>query len=130
MSRWLKRRGILLALLAVGGCLSPTLPLPPPDAPVSITELTPQTEGGESTWIVRGACTPGTIVLVENLETGRIDGVEDDDFDGRYSLVVTAKRCARADVWLLFEDTQSSRTGFLVAPTTNGTLVSNECASP
>jgi hypothetical protein len=124
------RRAALLALVVVTGCLSPTLPLPPPEAPLTITESSTTDADGVSTWLVRGTCSPGAIVLVENLDTGRIQGIEDDDGDGRYTLALDAKRCARAEVWQLFDDIQSTRTGFLVAPTTNGTLEPGACVTP
>ncbi|MBM4360218.1 MAG: hypothetical protein FJ096_19095 [Deltaproteobacteria bacterium] len=124
------RRAVLVALVLETGCLSPTLPLPPPEAPLTITESVPPGEDGESTWLVRGTCSPGAIVLVENVDTGRIQGIEDDDGDGRYTLSVAAKPCARAEVWQLFEDIQSTRTGFLVAPTTNGSVAPGACVTP
>ena len=65
------RRLLALALWAAGlaACLSPTLPLPPPEEPTSISA-----SAVEGYWDVRGQCTPGAVVLVKNVATGVIAG--------------------------------------------------------
>ncbi len=122
---------LLATLLAtVPCCLSPTLPLPPPDAPTSVTEDTSTTAKPDGTrrWLVRGASTPGSIVLIRNAATGRIFGVEDLNHDGRYTLAVEAETCNVAEVWELFGDVTSERTSFLVAPTVNGEVDDTSCS--
>jgi hypothetical protein len=100
---------------AFAACLSPTLPLPPPEAPESIRASTE-----EGIWEVRGDCTPGALVLVENHATGLISGIEDRDQDGRYLIRVAADRCDTAAVLEVIEDNTSAGTVFVVEPTTAG----------
>src|SRR4051794_21278374 len=64
----------LVALLALAGsasCLSPTLPLPPPDVDSVHASDTP------GTWTITGTCEPGALVLVKDTATGLAFGVED-----------------------------------------------------
>jgi hypothetical protein len=108
-----------LALLAPA-CLSPTLPLPPPEEPDSV-EL-----ADDGVWHVRGSCTSGALVLVQNLATGAIDGIEDKDADGRYFLRVPGELCDPAEVFEVIDNDTSDRTPFLLEPTLNG-LPTGEC---
>lgn len=110
--RWLS---LLLGLaLAAPACLSPTLPLPPPEEPDGI-EL-----AEDGLWHVRGSCTPGAMVLVQNLATGAIDGIEDKNADGRYFIRVPGELCDPAEVFEVIDDTTSDRTFFLLEPKGDG----------
>jgi hypothetical protein len=111
---------LLLALFSAS-CLSPTLPLPPPEAPDFIESLA----GGE--WSVRGECTPGAIVLVKNNATGVIAGITDIDRDGRYTVTIKANECDLAQVWENINGTVTSATAFVVRPQVKGVPSDNKC---
>ena len=116
-SRAMRRRLLLpvLALLAsltlvASGCLSPTLPLPPPDVPSTITA------GAAGTWDVFGACTPGARVTVFNERTGAGVVIEDRAGSGRYHVMIAGAQC---DVAWVIEEVDSDRsapTTFVLAP--------------
>lgn len=84
ISRWLQGFGLSLALSA---CLSPTIPLPPPEQPDAIHQGTP------GVWTVGGTCQPGAIVTVFDNATGKGVVVEDRGHTGRYSVDVVASKC-------------------------------------
>ncbi|MBW2453157.1 MAG: hypothetical protein JRI68_01530 [Deltaproteobacteria bacterium] len=105
------------ALVGSGsGCLSPTLPLPPPEPPDAVSE----SATGEGTWDVRGVCTPGARVLVKNLDNKVIAGRDDDDYDGHYLIPIQADLCDDAMVFELVDDNLSEGTFFIIQPTVNG----------
>src|SRR5687767_13877147 len=87
------KRALLLGLFGIAACLSPTLPLPPPEEPDSITT------SEEGVFEVRGSNTPGSVVLIKNVNTGVISGVEDKDSDGRYFIRVEGETCDGAEVY-------------------------------
>lgn len=120
-TRWAAALGASVAG-ATSGCLSPTLPLPPPDEPENIAfdeEL-----GG---WQVRGACQPGATVLVKNLATGLITGVDDQRAIGRYFVLVEGEPCDRMEVSQLVDGETSSATGFVLEERVNGLTVAGSC---
>lgn len=108
--------GLAALALVAGACVSPTLPLPPPDAPYQISAA-PQS----GYWQLRGECTPGATVLVKNDATTVIAGVEDSDRDGRYFITVQAKACDMAEVWEILGTTATTAATFVIEPTVNGT---------
>jgi hypothetical protein len=118
------RRLFTLGLLATGfvACLSPTLPLPPPEAPTGVTA-----SSDDGFWDVRGQCTPGAVVLVKNLATGVIAGTEDDDADGRYFVRIEGELCDPAEVSEIVEDESSDATYFVLQPVTNSEPDSASC---
>ena len=124
------RRAFVSSLLTTSGafittgCLGPTLPLPPPDSPVQIGLASGETE----LWDVRGHCSPGAVVLVENLATGVIAGVVDTDATGRYLVRVKASPCDDAVVWELLGDDVSGQTFFIVEETMGGVPTSDACS--
>ena len=63
------------SLLAGAACLSPTLPLPPPEPADTM-----RPSDAEGKWLISGNCTPGARVSVFNERTQR--GVIEDDVDG------------------------------------------------
>jgi hypothetical protein len=121
------RRTILCVLLtasaaAVTSCLSPTLPLPPPDEPTSI-----QPTGEPGLWDVQGFCTAGAMVLIRNERTGIITGTEDRGHTGRYQMQLAAERCDLATVFEAFDDTITGGTSFLVRELSGG-VAQTDCA--
>ena len=113
-----RRSLVLHAAMAVGlvACLSPTLPLPPPEAPDSVG-----LGEEEGVFHVRGSCTPGALVLVQNLRSGLIWGIEDKDADGRYSIRVEGKTCDPAQVRETIGSDTSDATFFILEVFSNGT---------
>ncbi|MEQ9325201.1 MAG: hypothetical protein RIF41_38905 [Polyangiaceae bacterium] len=107
-----------MTLWAAGlaACLSPTLPLPPPEEPTSISA-----SAEDGYWDVRGQCTPGAVVLVKNIATGVIAGTEDDDADGRYLVRLEGDVCDPAEVTEIIESESSPATFFVLQPVTNST---------
>ena len=127
--RRISRRQCSRLLLITGcasltkGCLGPTLPLPPPEAPEQIALA----NGQSNVWNVRGFCSRGAVVLVENLKTGRITGVSDDSASGSYLVQVEGTPCDEAAVWELLGDDVSERTFFLLQPLQNGLPEDESC---
>jgi hypothetical protein len=117
----MKRRPFLLILVASasivasGACLAPTLPLPPPEEPLSI-----QPAGADGQWTIQGNCTQGALVLLTNERTGAIVGFEDRALDGRYAVEMTAEACDPATVFELVGDDVSTATPFLIREVLNG----------
>jgi hypothetical protein len=95
----MRRRALLpvatLAAFAVmaPSCLSPTLPLPPPDAPDAIS--VPGTNG---MWQISGDCVAGAIVTVFDTNTGRGVLAEDLAKVGTYTVGLTGTACD--SVWV------------------------------
>ena len=87
-------------------CLSPTLPLPPPDAPQSVT----QTSGG--VWVVTGECIPGAIVSVLNTKTGVGLIVQDLENTGNFAVEISGSPCDAISVWQEDGDELSSAVAF------------------
>ncbi len=114
--------GVCLALTA---CLSPTLPLPPPEEPDGVAMSSTE----EGVWDIRGSSTPGAVVLIKNVSTGIIAGTEDDDGDGRYFIRVEGDLCNGAEVQELIGNDTSDTTFFLLEPRVNGEP-SGECRQP
>lgn len=116
------RRRLLLALLPVGwvltaapSCLSPTLPLPPPDVPTDIAEAQ-----SADTWTVDGACLVGARVTVLNEATGLGAVYEDRAKAGTYSVTIHGKLCDPAVVYQqlgdVVSDDSSGAATFILAP--------------
>lgn len=124
------RRTLLAGLLGMAllgspwSCVSPTLPLPPPDEPSHIAET-----GTDGLWDVRGTCTVGAIVLIKNDRTGQIVGYEDEQLHGRYQLELPAERCDPAQVFELIDDALTEGTTFWVREVQGGVAQTDECGS-
>jgi len=103
--------GLLATLACVASsCLSPTLPLPPPEEPDTVQPLAHDPD----VWTVGGTCIPGAIVEVFN-DTQSVGSVfADDQRTGRYSVEVRAKRCDLAWVKQDVEDESSGQTSFVI----------------
>lgn len=92
--RSVSRRGFFLAaaVLAVAGCLSPTLPLPPPSRP--------DVSSPDAAGFVRitGSVQSDSVVFAENKRTGRITGQTTDE-TGDYDLELAARVGDRLSIW-------------------------------
>jgi hypothetical protein len=113
-SRWFAA----VSFLVLAGCVSPTLPLPPPGAPDG---LSVETATGE--WKVAGTCVPGALVTVFNEVTGEGSVIEDRDADGRYEVLVKAQRCDTAWVLQSLGQDVSAPTTFVIVERVNGLAV-------
>ncbi|MDI3283377.1 hypothetical protein [Polyangium sp. 15x6] len=102
-------------LVALPGCLSPTLPLPPPEPPDFIA---PQAEA-PGMWTISGPCLEGAIVIVFNERTGEGAVVEDRDRDGRYEVQIAGELCDLAWVAQDLGEDESARTTFVVQDRTS-----------
>ena|ERR1700678_2018182 len=110
--RVMRRRALLpvAALAAVttmaASCLSPTLPLPPPDAPQSVTETS------TGAWVVSGECIQGAIVSVLNTKTGVGLIVQDLANTGSFAVDVSGSPCDVISVWQETDEGLSSAVSF------------------
>ncbi len=110
-SRWFAA----VSFLVLAGCVSPTLPLPPPGAPDG---LSVETATGE--WTVTGTCLQGALVTVFNEETGEGSVIEDRDLDGRYAVRIKAQRCDTGWVQQAIGQDVSAPTPFVIVERVNG----------
>lgn len=97
--------GALFAVLAAS-CLSPTLPLPPPE-PDSIQEAR------TGVWIVSGSCQKGATITVTNTSKHRGVVVEDFEQIGNYSIEIEADLCDTGSVSEQIGNEVSNETGFV-----------------
>ncbi|APR78452.1 Hypothetical protein A7982_03799 [Minicystis rosea] len=100
----------LAAALSLSSCLSPTLPLPPPEQPTTINAGT--TPG---TWEVFGNCNAGALVTVFNERTGEGVVVEDRALTGVYHVTIEGTECDLAWVKEDVESGETMRTSFVLA---------------
>lgn len=114
------------SLLAGAACLSPTLPLPPPEPADTM-----RPSGAEGMWLISGNCTPGARVSVFNERTQR--GVIEDDVDGngRYHVEIEAELCDTLLVWQELhegsDDQDSEAQRFVVEERTPLGVVNDAC---
>jgi len=116
-----RRRGLLsiflIALIAAllgSGCLSPTLPLPPPD----VTSMHLSAEG-EGVWAISGECIAGALVTVFNETTGEGAVIEDRAMTGKFTVFIKASACDLA--WAKQDqgsETSTHSTSFVVQDVT------------
>jgi hypothetical protein len=93
--------------LAVGGCLSPTLPLPPPSKP----DVSGPDENGEVT--LRGTVQPRAEVFAANMRTGEIRGQITLD-DGIYEFKLPAQVDDEVTLWYTVGTKQSQGVTFRI----------------
>jgi hypothetical protein len=108
--RLLLRLGLtaIVGALAGASCLSPTLPLPPP-------ELETVTQSPDPThWIVTGTCAPGALVTVLNDDTGTGVVYEDRTESGHWFVELEAEKCDRAWASQQYGGDRSKRTNFTI----------------
>lgn len=114
------------ALAALGAaCLSPTLPLPPPEQPDNI-----ETDETLSEWTIRGSCLVGAEVVVLDEATGRGAVYEDRSGFGHYTLVIQGSRCDIVTVRQAVGDDTSGETGFVLQETLGGTVTDPSACAP
>jgi hypothetical protein len=126
----MRRRALLrilavlgLAALAGAGCLSPTLPIPPPEPPDT---MRPAATPGH--WQIAGDCSPGALVTVLDERTGRGAVVQDLAHTGRYLVDVEAEACDAAWVMQEVDGQPSGQTGFVIGERTpNGAADAGAC---
>jgi hypothetical protein len=119
-------RRLVAAAFAAGllfpGCLSPTLPLPPPEAPQAIQQ------NADGTWTIVGECSPGAFVTVFVERAGLGAVIEDRDADGRYAVDIKAERCDVVAIWQQDGAETSASNRAIVQEVENGLpLDSSEC---
>jgi hypothetical protein len=108
-----------LAALAAPGCLSPTLPLPPPADP----DVVHQEDNGS--WLIVGACNSGAIVSVFNRTRGA--GVITTCTHGSYAATIQGKQCDVAFISQEIHEEQSSETEFELQEISQGDPVGATC---
>jgi hypothetical protein len=113
--RFLLRIGFVVATaLAATSCLSPTLPLPPPD----VDSSTEAADGQH--WILSGTCRPGALVTVLNEETGLGSVYEDRGENGQWTIELEAQKCDRAWVAQQYGNDGSGRNEIVIEPINGG----------
>jgi len=90
--QWLHKLALAALLTVPLGCLSPTLPLPPPGRP----DVSPPDGSGITTLI--GRVPGGTTAIAFNLDSGRLVGQVTDD-DGEYELAMPAEIGDQIAIW-------------------------------
>jgi hypothetical protein len=111
---------LALAALAAPGCLSPTLPLPPPEDPDTIAEVAP------GKWLVAGSCDIGSLVTVFNLDEGSGE-VRTCTKPGSYAITIAAKCGQSGFVSESIGDETSSETKFLFQDVADGSPTGKPC---
>ena len=108
----------------MSSCLSPTLPLPPPDPPSMISQ-----DATTGAWEVSGNCLPGATVSVVNNATGLGMIFEDRRGLGVYAVELAGTLCDSASVsQTLYVDgayETGGPTNFELAPRTDATPTDN-----
>ncbi len=114
---------LLGALASTAGCLSPTLPLPPPDEPSSMVLVR------DGVWGIAGTCLPGAEVIVLDQVTGRGAAVVDLTRSGRYYVELAGSQCDLASVSQT-SGGDVSETGFVIHPRQEGLPDDSTVCSP
>jgi hypothetical protein len=108
MARVTRRVAALAAALMLAGCLSPTLPLPPPSKP---TIEGPDPEGNVT---LSGRVESGAEVYAANLVTGEIRGQMDLEADGWYEIRIPAKVGDEMALWYTMGTDKSPSIVFVI----------------
>lgn len=114
--RRLARLFVVAATHSASGCLSPALPLPPPEPTFIEAAATP------GRWIVSGQSNEGhALVVVQNERTGEGVSTTSDTATRAYTVEIEARHCDPAAI-LELDDASSevARTPFIIQPTSNG----------
>ncbi len=106
-----------LCPLAFVACLSPTLPLPPPEEPDGIHAA------ADGTWELRGSCLEGAEVVVLNESTGRGEIYIDLNLSGRYAVVLEGEPCDVAIISQSRGEEQSGETRVVLQEVEAGLVV-------
>lgn len=123
----MRRRHLLTFALAAASallgasCLSPTLPLPPPDVE-SIQQA------GATQWTIAGSCLPGAIVSIFNDTQNQGVLVEDTAHTGKFVVTLDADECDVGWVSQVVGAETSGQVPFVVeAHSFNDTDASSNC---
>jgi hypothetical protein len=92
MARVSRRVAAVLAVVLVAGCLSPTLPLPPPSKP----DIEGPDQNGNVT--LSGRVEGGSSVYAANMRTSEIRGLIDEG-DGFYVILIPAEVGDEMQLW-------------------------------
>ena len=108
MVRVMRRLLLLLAVLCVASCLSPTLPLPPPDRP--------DVTAPDSNGLVRlqGVAAPQAEVIAWNHANGLLAGQVTTD-DSRYDFTIKGEVNDFIELWYV-QGTEESQTVRVIVP--------------
>ena len=111
------RRLVLAAILGTSvSCLSPTLPLPPPNRP---TIDGPDPAGNVT---LSGTVAPGANVYADNLTTGTSSGQMADYQSGYYQFKIAAQVGDRMDLFYRYQSETSDRLNFIVPRSTSSSI--------
>lgn len=108
-----RSRRLLLACLTaglLGGCLSPTLPLPPPSPPDTIVATDQQ-----GVYQVKGNVRSNSLVTAFNLDNGLTFG-QRTEADGRYDFLVRGSEGDRMELWYSIGTDESNAVSFELEP--------------
>ncbi len=122
-SAWVARGLAASFFVLVAGCLSPTLPLPPPEEPGSISNV-------EGEWTIVGTCIEGAEVVGYNEATGRGAVYMDRDGTGVYTLTIEAVECDTLVLKQLLGDEASDETRVVLTETVDGVAQNPSTCSP
>jgi hypothetical protein len=105
---WTRRGVILAALVVASSCLSPTLPLPPPNKP--------DVEGPDASGNVTltGEVIPGASVYANNLNSGVSAGQRSDSRSGKYRFEIAAKAGDSMELFYIHDGVSSERSYFSI----------------
>jgi hypothetical protein len=111
----------LIRAIAAGGaafvlsaCLSPTLPLPPPELPQNLHDR------GDGVWSVQGNCLVGAEVTVLNEATGLGAVIIDRDQNGAYYVELAASPCDVITISQTLGAEDSGSTSFVLQSVSDG----------
>jgi hypothetical protein len=109
--RVLRRLGLTLAGLCLAGCLSPTLPLPPPSRP----DVSAPDESGYAR--LQGIAAPHSEVIAWNRQNDLIAGQVTRD-DSRYDFLIRAESGDLLEVWYVQGNDESASVSVTVPAAT------------
>ena len=106
MSSCLRRTVLAATAWVLVGCLSPTLPLPPPGEPTV-------TDQGDGTYLLQGSVPPNSEVYALNTRTMLIDGQATGE-TGAYGFKVEAQPLDPIELWYTSGTRESQLTSFSI----------------
>jgi len=124
----LTRRLLLVtAFVAVSSCLSPTLPLPPPNQP----DVQGPDAAGNVT--LSGQVIRGANVYANNLNSGASAGQKSDSQTGQYRFKIAAAVGDQMEFFYIYDSVSSDRTYFTiggpVAPSGSSSIINDDAGA-